>query len=337
MAQRLLALLRRQSHVFHELGRPASALDSDWPSSLVAVYRAFDGATLFFEALVLFPSPQVKRLPPGAGQEGFLVGELEGDQLVVDTRDRVFRHESDTGEWLPEGSDFVRWLFGAVEAAALLYDKEGEFAEQAFEESGELSLDTSERMYRSVLARDRKASAPRWRLARVLAAKGDLTGAREQLERVVADSPDFAWAWYDLARISELLGELETALDEYAAAAECRERHEHQGFFFAHAARVAAALGDQTRRAEYADKALARDRDLARTQREGAAALLAEGDGEAALELCRLAAALTPRDLTVLDLMRRAHTLALEQADSYADEEDGGGDEEDGEDEDEAD
>src|SRR5690606_33508942 len=114
------------------------------------------------------------------------VGEIAGDELFVDESGRVWRLEEDTGEWLAEGSSFDRWLLGACEAEAMLYDEDGEFRDDVFDESGDVLPPVSEAMQRRVLKRDRGAVAPRWRLARALAQQGKLADARDELERVVA-------------------------------------------------------------------------------------------------------------------------------------------------------
>ena len=314
-SRRLAAFLRRQPAAgVHHLNPPAIALDTALPAALAALYRAFDGAEMCHEAIVLWSSSEIQRLPAGTVGpdvgECYRIGVIAGDDLAVDAHDRVYRLEADTGEWLPEGSHLARWLHGAVEAEILLYDRDGEFVDAAFEDSGEVTAAMNERMCRRILDRDRAAPAPRWRLARSLALAGRVGEAREHLERVVAQSRGFAWAWFDLARISEGLGDAETALEELLQAVACRPDYEHAGFLYAHAARLAAALGREGERARLADEALARDPMLLRTQRDGAQAMLDEDEPQAALELAQLAAALAPRDLAVLDLLARARRVA---------------------------
>lgn len=295
------------------LGEPAFLMDAGWPDALTEVYLYFDGAELFHEDLVLLPASrvkQVRREDPGATAAErdatyYRAGEIGGDDLCVDDQGRVWRLEEDTGEWLPEGSRLERWLLGVMEAQRMLYDRDGEFIDEAFDESGELTPAMSERMNRRVLKRDRAAPAPRWRLARAMALQGKMEAAREQLETVVAESPAFAWAWFDLARISEVMGELASAGDEMEAAATARPGYEHAAYFWAQAARLARAAGDEARRAGCAREALALDPGLAGSQREGARANLEEGELEAAQELAENAAALAPRDLQIMDLLAR--------------------------------
>jgi hypothetical protein len=61
------------------------------------------------------------------------------------------------------------------------------------------------------------------------------------MEQVVADDPAFAWAWLDLARISERLGEVSGAMDEARMAAESAEgtQHPQAGYFWSQVARCA--------------------------------------------------------------------------------------------------
>lgn len=301
-AARLRDHLQRAPEGLHRLGDPAVVLDTALPAALADIYRAFDGGDLYHESLVLIPSREVAR-DPHTGR--WHIGEVHGDDLQVDPAGAVWRREIDTDEWLEEGSRFDRWLHGWVDAEDLLLDPDGEFRDELFDDAGELTDEAAARRERRLLDRDREAPAPRWRLAQALSRTGDLAGARDHLEQVVAGRPGFAWAWFDLARISERLGELPGAIDEAAAAADADPDYPYAPFFLGHAARLAAAAGDEPRRVELAARALALDPDLARSQRAGAAERLATGDHESARELAEVAAALAPRDLETIDLLRQ--------------------------------
>ena len=141
----------------------------------------------------------------------------------------------------------------------------------------------------------------RARLARSGHRSEQLTAARDELERVVELRPSFGWAWFDLARLAERLGEPEIAREDMSAAAEADPEYEHAAYFWAHVARL--SRGEDRRRA--AARALELDPDLLRAQRDGAAERLSEGDIDGARELAQLAAALAPRDLAVIDLLDR--------------------------------
>jgi tetratricopeptide (TPR) repeat protein len=299
--ERLRAALGRYADGVHRLGDPAPALDADLPPALVGVYRAFDGAELFHDALSLYPTAGWKR-DGGRVQ----VGELGGDALWVElATGALWRLEEDTGEWLSEGTRLDRWLWGWVEAEGVLYDREGEFRDGVIGPEGDLTEETAIEHERRVLRRDRGAASPRWRLARALARSGDVAAARRELETVVDEHPAFGWAWYDLARLSETLGELAGARDEAMAAAEADPSYEHAGFFLGWAARLAALAGDEPARGELAERARRADPSLTQRQLEGARANLESGDLTAARELVQLVLAIEPRDLAALDLKRR--------------------------------
>lgn len=317
-ALRVLRVLRSHAMGMHHIGEPAAVLDASLPASLASVFRQFNGATLFHETLYLAPCADVALVDDGPRDTTcYRVGALDGDDLLVDTADRVYRFDSDLDEWLQEGSHFIRWLHGIIDAEALLYEPDGEFSDNAFEATGEPTKKTAVAMYRRLLERDRHAPAPRWRLARALLDDAQ-TDARDHLEQVIADAPAFSWAWFDLGRISESLRQFDIALDEYQHAAICGPGVPFAGFFFAHAARIAVRQRDEARRVILAQQALNCDPSFARSQRDGAAALLSADSGDddsvtdtienarAALELAELAAAVAPTDLMVIDILARA-------------------------------
>lgn len=284
----------------HKIGKPAVVLDSALPPSLEAVYREFDGGELFHESLVLFPSGELS-----GSDARLLVGEYAGDDIYVDPNGRVFRLEQDTDELLPEGTRFDRWLAGVVDAEALLYELDGEFRDEVFDEEGELTIEVATLRERRQLKRDPGAIAPRWRLARALSGQDNFVEARTQLERVVEQQPDFSWAWFDLARISEELQDLSAASEEAEQAYEAAPAYEHAAFFLAHAARLADAAGQGERAQNLAAKTLRLDPDLPRRHREGARELLEAGETESARELLVAAKVVSPRDLETLDLLRQ--------------------------------
>ncbi len=299
-AERIRAQLLGHPDGMHRLGEPATVLDSELPPSLAAVYREFDGGELFHESLRLLASREVC----GVGGR-ITVGEVDGDDLQVDEDGTLWRQEKDSGEELREGSRFDRWLLGYVEAERGCYDDDGEFLDELFDESGEPTPDSVIRRERAILKRDRRAPAPRWRLAQALARRGELESARAELEQVVALWPEFAWAWFDLARASEQLGELDSAVDEAVAAAEATENVEHAGYFLAHAARLAARGGDDARRSELAERARDRDQGLIGNYLGAARACHAAGELEEAREHLALVLALLPGSLEALDLLRK--------------------------------
>ena len=298
---RIMTLLERAPAGLHDLAEPTIDVPIDWPPVVSDVYLAFDGGSLFGDLLTLRPHREA-----ASGDDGLVeLGELMGDAIRVDRRGRVWRDDPDTGERVVDGTRFDRWLHGVLDGLARLYDDDGEFADDAFTDDGELADEVAVAMLHAQLKRDARAPGPRWRLARTLTAQGELAAAREQLEDVVASAPDLPWAWMDLARISEKLGELSGAVDEAEQAGTCRPDHELAPYFLAEAARLAALAGDEPRRADLARRALAGDPELVRTQLAGATTALDGGELDDAAHLLSLARALAPRDLAVLDLARR--------------------------------
>jgi tetratricopeptide (TPR) repeat protein len=164
-----------------------------------------------------------------------------------------------------------------------------------------------EKQLRAQLKRDVAAPGPRWRLAHTLLEQGAAEDARNELEQVVADDPAFAWAWLDLARVSERLGEVGGALDEARMAADVAEgvQHPQAGYFWSQVARIAARNGNELARAEAATKASLLAPGLKRAQLEGARERLDAGDVGSAKGLVELLRSVWPRDLEVLELARR--------------------------------
>ncbi|MCP4444487.1 MAG: tetratricopeptide repeat protein [Myxococcales bacterium] len=282
----------------HRLGGPARVLDSALPDAVAGVCREFDGAEMFHETIVLFAGAEIR------SEEGrFHVGDCGGDAIYVDSQGAVWRFDSDIEELLADGTRFDRWLAGIVDAESVLYDKEGEFLEGVFDEEGELSDNAEAERARRQLKRDPKAVAPRWRLARALVSAGKGEAARRVLEDVVEAESDFPWAWFDLARISEKLGEAEVASEEAERAAKVRTGYAYSSFFLAHAARLAQLAGLDARAQKLADEVLEEAPELPRSHVEAARECLESGDTQAARELLVLARVVAPRDLQVIDLL----------------------------------
>jgi tetratricopeptide (TPR) repeat protein len=292
----------------HRLGGPAS------PAALVDVPDAelrdflgsWDGAELFIDAYLVRSAAQLER-------EGGVLwfGETAlGDSLGIELErgGRVVRLEEDTGELLVEGSSFARWLEATVVADGVLYDREGEWLDDVFDDDrDELSSAAAVRREKKALKLDPDAPAPAWRLAKAQERGGDARAARKTLEQLVERVQDFAWAWFDLGRLRRGDSDAPGAEAAFVAAANAGEQQgsELAGWFAAHAARAAAERGDEDARARHAARALALDPEVARAQRRAAQARVDEGELDEARELVALAAALLPRDLEVAELARR--------------------------------
>lgn len=300
---RLVAVIEAAPHGLHDLDEPTGDVPVDWPVVLGDVYLAFDGARLFHEELILYPAAHVV-----AGEDGrWMIGDLGGSAIQVDARGRVWRTDDETGEDVVDGTAPVKWLRGQLEALALLFDKDGEYGDDAFDDEGEIVDEIARAQARAQVKRDPRAPGPRWRLARLLAAGGETEAARSELETVVEVAPELPWAWLDLARISETLGELDGAYDEAVAAAEAAAKiaHEQIAYFWAQAARLAVKRKADGDRAACAARALAADPRLVEAELAGAEQNLADGDLGSARALVELARAVAPRDLSAMDLARR--------------------------------
>src|SRR5262249_23251006 len=186
------------------------------PAELASFLRSFDGADLFIDAVTVYAAGSLRR------EGGLLVfgATHDGDTLALDLgRDPppVVRVEADTGEALEEGTSFARWIEGYMAAEAIVYDREGEFRDGIFGDDGE-ALDPRAviRRERKALKLDPEAPAPLLRLARALERTGRAAEAERILAGVVARSPRFAWAWFDLGRLRRAAGRLADAEEAFA-------------------------------------------------------------------------------------------------------------------------
>lgn len=287
----------------HDLEPPAASLPPGLPEPLIELYARCDGGRLFLDTIELAPAREVT--PPAPGRWRFAT--VEGDPITLDPRGRVWRTDESLDDDVCDGTRLDKWLAGVVEAIELLYDADGEFVDEAFDEEGELLPAFHERQLRAHLKRDPSSPGIRWRLAHALLEQGASEDARDMMEQVVADEPAFAWAWLDLARISEKLGELGGAVDEARMAAETAEgsQHPQAGYFWAQLARLASRSGDEVQRAQAATKTSLLAPELKAAQLAGARASIEAGDLGSAKGLLDILRAVWPRDLEVLALSRR--------------------------------
>jgi hypothetical protein len=300
---RVFATLDDAPPGLHDLHPPTTELPMGLPEPLIELYARCDGALLYIDALELVPSREAAY--DGGMRWRFAV--VDSDAVSVDARGRVWRSDASIDDDVCEGTRLDRWLAGQVGALALLFDRDGEYADEVFDEHGEILTVVREKQLRAQLKRDPAAPGPRWRLAHVLLDQDAAQNARDELEQVVADDPAFAWAWLDLARVSERLGEIGGAIDEARMAAEAAEgvQHVQAGYFWSQVARLAQRAGDDLVRAQAATKASLLAPGLKRDQLAGARERLEKGDKASAKGLVELLRAVWPRDLEVLELAKR--------------------------------
>ena len=284
----------------HDLNPPGSIMPQAWPLTLREMYSTFDGGRFFVETIELVAAAEVTADERGRWQ----IGTWDGDDISVAPDGTVWRVDAELGEPILDGTRPDRWLAGAIDACDLLFDGEGEYFETAFAKNGDITAEIVEQQRRAQLKRDAKAPGPRWQLARSLVARGELANARKEFEEVVEIAPKMSWAWLDLARLSETLGELPGAVDEATAAAEAAAESDddYEGYFWAQVARLAARNNDEATRGTAAARALAATPNLRTAQLEGARAQIVNGDFDSAAGLLDLLRAIAPRDLDVLAL-----------------------------------
>jgi hypothetical protein len=302
---RIFAKLEDAPPGLHDVDPPAEELPAGLPGPLIELYARCDGARIFVETIEIVPSHEVQ-LENGRWR----FATIEDESVSVDSKGKVWRSEESIEDDVCDGSRLDRWLAGQLDALELIFDGDGEYAEDVFDEDGEILPIVREQQLRAQLRRDAAAPAPRWRLAHLLADQGATEDARNELEQVVADDPVFAWAWLDLARVSERLGEVSGAIDEARMAADAAEgvQHAQAGYFWSQVARLATLAGDEMVRAEAATKASLLAPELKRAQIAGARERIDAGDTVSAKGLLDLLRAVWPRDLEVLELARRVET-----------------------------
>jgi hypothetical protein len=299
---RVFDLLDEAAPGLHDVEPPAPDLPSNLPEPLIELYARCDGARIFVDTLEIVPARDVA-FDNGRWQ----FATSNGEAVALDHRGRVWMHDETIEDAVCEATRLDRWLAGELDALALVYDGDGEYAEDVFDDEGDMLPVVREQQMRAKIKRDAAAPGPRWRLALVLLEQGADEDARNQLEQVVADDPVFAWAWLDLARVSEKVGEVGGAIDEARMAAEAAEgtQHPQAGYFWSQVARLAVRNGDEMTRAQAATKASVLAPELKKSQIEGARERLAAGDQTSAKGLVELLRAVWPRDLEVLDLAKQ--------------------------------
>jgi hypothetical protein len=286
----------------HDVDPATDELPTALPDALIELYTYCNGARIFVDTLEILPPEE---LEAESGRVRFAT--LDGEPIAIDTKGKLWRSDESVEDEICDGTRIDRWLAGQLDALDLVFDRDGEYADDVFDEDGELQLIVREKQLRAQLKRDAAAPGPRWRLAHVLIEQDAIADARNELEQVVADDPVFSWAWLDLARVSEQLGEANGAIDEARMAAEASEgvQHPQAGYFWSQVARFASRAGNDMVRAEAATKASLLAPNLKRAQIDGAYERINAGDRESAKGLVDILRAVWPRDLEVLELARK--------------------------------
>ncbi len=288
----------------HDLMAPTKGIPDDAPVALSELYVLIGGARLFHEAIVFAPPDEIHRLDD---PERWWCGTVDGDDFAVTAKGTVLCWDSSIDDWLPVGSRMDRWLWGMLDGQAMLYDHEGEFLDDVFDDDGELSAAINLAQLRALVRRDGAAVASRWRLGAAFLAAGELERGREELESCVDLDEDFYWAWLELARVSEKLGEFAGAYEEAVTAAEAAQRCRapSAAYFWSHAARLALRANNSSARDIAAAHVQRLAPQLRTDQLQGVRGCVAARDWKSAEGLMDLLRAVWPRDLEVMDMARQ--------------------------------
>ncbi|MFT3699432.1 MAG: hypothetical protein QM831_40160 [Kofleriaceae bacterium] len=299
---RVFSIMEEAQPGLHDITDPNDELPDGLPEPLIELYARCDGARIYVDELEIMPSADVT-----VDNGRWTFAQQDGEPVMIDAKGKIWRRDESIEDEICEATRIDRWLAGELDALALVFDGDGEFADDVFDEDGEILDVVREQQLRAKIKRDSKAPAARWRLAQILLDAGSDADARNELEQVVADDPVFAWAWLDLARVSEKLGDAQGAIDEARMAAEAAEgtQHSQAGYFWSQVARLAHKANDEMSRAQAATKASLLAPDLKKAQLDGVRDSLASGDTESAKGLLDLLRAVWPRDLEVLDLAKQ--------------------------------
>lgn len=163
--------------------RVAVALGSI-PTSYLEFLRAFDGARLFLESVILYGAAELR--PGPAGQ--VYVGEVEHGSLCMDEAGVLRLVDEDAPDPLVAGSTLERWLDATVAREGLLIDRSGEFRD-VFDEEGELTPAVRRKRAAAGKRRDPGAALPLLEEAELLLEEGQGAEAQAALEAALSLDP----------------------------------------------------------------------------------------------------------------------------------------------------
>ena len=312
--------LSRYEEGVHELGAPASAksireaearLGLALPDELRDFLGQWNGGYLFLDDIALYgvggAREELARLEPTG--EGWAIGRTSSSRLVLDGRGRVRAFDEETEAWRIEGSGFERWLDATMAREGCLYDRDGEFREDAFDEDEPDGLAPKTRKKRAQAAIKADPDAPAWHeeMAAIHADEAEPERAREELVRAVAGAEEgeaaLASAWLELGLLRRIAGDA-ASVDDLGRAARASTDAGEAAYAWAQATRAARQLRPDEADA-FASQALALAPTFVDEQRQAATHLLDEGDVESAMERLEIALAVAPSDEALRQLVAR--------------------------------
>jgi tetratricopeptide (TPR) repeat protein len=287
-----------------ELAAAERALGRRLPEAYAAFLRSFDGADLFHEALLVcgvgaeawrgLVDANQPPAPPLLAPGDLIVAEAaSGDRYAIDGAGAVVHLRAGSDERWRAGSTFPRWLDAIVAREQLLYDSEGEFRLEAFEEDGEeLTPAFALRQAERAVRKDPDSAEYQHDLGVAHRRLGKLDRARAAFARAAALDPANPWPWFDRGRTELALEEPAAALEAFRRAAEVVEGPEGARFL-AWAARAARDAGSEEENERARREASARDPELVNGLRRAAEAAALE-EAEARTEAEQLLEAMEP-------------------------------------------
>jgi len=318
--ERFRVELKRYADGVHELGAPAddqalARVEARLGRPLATAFRDFlaqwDGGYLFHDDYALWgASPSRPELDRLALVEGDVeIGASPSGSVRLDARGRVVTVDDATAERAVEGSDFARWLDAVMAREGLVYDRDGEFREEAFD-GVELTAKVQRKRAEAAVKAD--PSSPAWReeLGRLLVEAGSVEAAAEALQRAAELEPSSAGAWFELAKLRRQVGAHAPAAEAFRRAAEARREPEEAAFAFAQAARAAGEAGAIDLAVALGRRAVDQHPGFVDEQRAAADHLVGEGDLDGAIEKLALALAVAPSDDAVQQALARARARA---------------------------
>jgi len=309
--ERLEERLYAAPHGLHRTGPPAASdvlASQGLPEGPAMFWQTCDGldvasgeAKIFALSALSTAALDVELLPGDRviGERGRDVYVLAADPWAEGAEVVVIDDEE--GNRDPEASSVIHLALGLLAEAAVLYDEQGDFRDEVFDEFGQLLPEAKRRMLRRRLDVDPDAPRPRRDLARLLREAGEHRGARMELQQVLRRAPEWWAAHLELGLTFAAEQNEERALAAFAQAAEHARDSETQAYCWAWAATV----GSPADRSSAAGRARLLRPEFPSRQAQGARALLEVGRLEEASHMIDLGLAVSPMDLELLDLRRQ--------------------------------
>jgi tetratricopeptide (TPR) repeat protein len=322
LADRVEDRLRDAPLGLHQVGEgadPELLARVELPEEAAVLWQRWDGLELGNGEARLLRLEDIETATREAEQAGILkagdkvVGEVALSLLVLpedpwaEGGDVVMVEED--GERSPYASSVIRMVIGFLAEMSVLYDDEGEYREDLFDEQGELTAKAERRLLRRRLDFDEDAPFPRFRLGQLLRRAGELRAARSELRKVLHRAPEFVWALWELGRAELELARTdddpascrENALESFAAAAEKTEDKRLRALFLA----WQALASEGQERERLARAVLELDPAFVLTREAGVREAIEDEDPQRATELLELGLAIEPRQLGLLSLRGR--------------------------------